>query len=567
MSIKKLPPHLVNKLKAWEIVERPFSVVKELVENSIDAGASKIKVSIWEGGKKLIKVEDDGSWIPFDQLELAIDRYATSKIASEEDLLQIKTMGFRGEALAAISEVSKFRLQSKIVEQDVGGEIVKIGEYISKTQIPFDKPHWTTVLVEDLFYNIPVRKKYLKSTPTEQKYIQNRLTDFAIVNSDISLIFERDWKPIWNLLPQDTMQRIIDILGRSFDKHLYYFEKSGKDYSVQLIRWDSTLRFSSPDFVKIFVNKRPVKDKLLQKAVMDAFYRQMTHWEYPFVVLFLDVNPALVDVNIHPRKLEVKFQDPGSMFNFVKWAVEESLGENKISTSTYDDNFLSGKSNLVSGGSLFTDSLWNKKENFGVSVFSNPEGSSTQLVNNQYQLIWQLRNMYIVLQDEDNLYLVDQHALAERIIFEKLKKDVEQKWLQPTPLLAPLALDVVKTPDLEEKLEQLNSLWFDVSLLGEQKAVVYAIPSVFSNYKMDLEWLLKKLFTQDKVDLDKVLDVIWATKACKAAIKAGDKLSFAQMKQLIEDAFEYIPGGFVCQHWRPFFIQMGKSDIDKMFDR
>ncbi len=566
MSIHKLPPHLVNKLKAWEIVERPFSVVKELVENSLDAGASKIKVSIWEWGKKLIKVEDDGSWIPFDQLELAIDRYATSKISSEEDLAQIKTMGFRGEALAAISEVSKFRLQSKTADQDIWGEIVKIGEHISKNPLPFDRPHWTTVLVEDLFYNIPVRKKYLKSTPTEQKYVQGWLTDFAIANPQIGLTFSRDGKQIWHLKPTETLQRIFDIFGSSFEGHLHYFDQAGKDYKLQLVRGDATLRFSSPDFIKIFVNGRPVKDKLLQRAIMDGFYRQISPWEYPFVALFLELPPNLVDVNIHPRKLEVKFQDPGSVFNFVKSGVEQSLGEQKI--SWYDGASLVSNQ---SSGPAFNPSLFQTsgdiKPSLTVSTIDFDVSESSELLAGQYKLIGQLRNMYIVLEDEQNLYLVDQHALAERIIFEQLKKDLEQKWLESVPLLAPVSVEIIKDTDIDSKLEQLNELGFDVSLLSEQKAVIYAIPKVFEKYKMDLPALFQKLLTQEQINLDKILDTIWATKACKAAIKAGDKLSFLQMKQLIEDAFEYIPGGFVCQHWRPFFVQISKKDIDKMFDR
>lgn len=577
--IHKLPQHLINKLKAWEIVERPASVVKELIENSLDAEWKNINIEILDWWKKLIKVEDDGIWISKEDLPLTIERYATSKINSEEDLERILTYWFRWEALAAISEVSKFKIQSKIEEGYIWYELVKVGKTVSIKPFPFPKEHWTIVYVEDIFYNVPVRRKYLKSKQTEEKYIRQTIINFALSNYNIWFKFISDKKVIFNFSSVDSLfDRIKQIYGEDIVKNLKPVENYiGEDWQLK-VYWfvsDSSLTFSSSDNMIIFVNKRPIQDKLLKKAVMQAYYRQIAPNEYPFVLLFLEINPNLVDVNVHPRKLEVKFKDPGSVFNFVYNSLISVFEENKINIwviKNFDKEIKNNFkiNNLKNQGKVWLNLDFSKKVVNQTEIAWEEKNQDKQVSISWFNLkiIWQLWNTYILLEDNENLYIVDQHALAERIIFEKLRDEVLRKWLNPKILFTPVSIEISNlVNDLDEKIKKLNKWGFDVWLLWENKLVLYAVPEVLEKYKIDLKKLIFKLLTLERIDLNIILDEIWATKACKAAIKAWDKLSYLEMKKLIEDWFEYIKWQFVCQHGRPSFVKIDKENIEKLFDR
>ena len=569
--IKKLSQHIINKLKAWEIVERPASVVKELVENSLDANAKNIVVEVIDWWKKLIKVSDDWMWISKQDLPMTIERYATSKISSYEDIEKILTYWFRGEALAAISEVSKFKIISKTTEEDIAWQLKKIGKDIKLLPSSVGFQHWTVVYVQDLFYNVSVRRKYLKSWKTEFHYIKSLMLNYALTNENIWLKLISEWKKIYDFpIVSNLWDRVLDIFWEDIFRNLLYFENYKNKIKVYGFAWNSQLSFQNSDNIYLFVNKRPVNDKILKKAILQAYYRQIPPGEYPFIILYLEVDPLLVDVNVHPRKLEVRFKDSNSIYNFVYNSISDILWKEKISFVSLDDV-------KVSKENEYKAELTKLPLNFSSDVSISPKNNNLEFdswdeVNNvlDFKIIWQLWNSYILLEDESNLYIVDQHALAERIIFEKIKKDIKKSWLKPTPLLSPLILELplhFTNSQIEEKIKKLNELGFDIWLIWDRKITIWSVPSVFSKYKIEISKLVIDLLWESEININKLLDHIWATKACKAAIKAWDKLSFEEMKKLIEDWFEYISWQFVCQHWRPSFVKIPKEKIDKMFDR
>ncbi len=618
--ILPLPEYLINRLKAGEVVERPFSVVKELVENSLDAWAQNIVVEVKDWGKKLIKVQDDGIWIAPQDLPLTIQRYATSKISSEKDLYSILTYGFRWEALAAIAEVSRFRMvtKEKITEdgekitedrwwyQKIGKQMMsedgdkyhrqwagrphtisfvdsdgsnvwykleKIWNDVKISPVAVNFNHWTVVYVEDLFYNVPARAKFLKSSKTEEKYIYDWLVSLALANPSVWFKYIKDGKVIFDLKPSsDLFSRIKDIYP-SWQKHFKIVENKTWFWHLYGVVSDAKLTFLSPDYIRIFVNKRYIQDKIVKKSILEAYYRQLPHNEYPFAILFLDLNPSFVDVNVHPRKIEVKFEDPGSVYNFVKSSIERVFEDEKISTvDVHKFNFFTKESkndfNLTSKSWKQVLSLEFENKISVPNEWKSNRDFQIKLWENDLQIIWYLWNTYILLQDKDNFYIVDQHALAERIKFEKLKQQVQQKWFVSHILLQPLTMQI-DLLDLEPKIAKLSQFGFDIWLIWKNKIVVYAVPQVFDQYKIDLNLLLTKLLTlpPERINLEKILDEIWASKACKTSIKAWDKISLEEMKNLIEEGFEYIKWQFVCQHWRPSFVRLSKEDIEGLFDR
>ena len=378
---------------------------------------------------------------------------------------------------------------------------------------------------------------------------------------------------------------------------------------------DSSLRFWSAENIKIYVNARPVQDRVVRRALLDAYSRQIAPWEYPMAIIMLEVDPSSVDVNVHPWKLEVKFSDSQKVYQFVHDGVQETLWKHKIwaagveffknqekqsdasfssawwdrgesSASWMSQSFQKTSSWKPDFTSMFDAvSLWEQSESRKVQQsmlgFDTPKAQISQFWSFdqqtqpqeeflfhpdiwEYQILWQAWNSYIVLQSDTALYWIDQHALAERIAFEKMKLSQDYT---PENLLQPLKFEITQIPNLSEKIEELNALWFEISMLSDSVVVIYSIPKVFVQYPVDLQLLLNHVLYLEKITFEHLLDWIYATKACKGSIKAWHKLSYLQMQQLVKDWFEHIPWMFVCQHWRPFFIKMWKWDIDKLFDR
>lgn len=586
MSIKKLPEYLINKLKAGEIVERPASVVKELLENSLDAGATKISLEINDGGKALIRLEDNGSGIELEDLDFVLERYATSKITNEEDLYNIASYGFRGEALASISEVSKFTLQTKTEKSQTGYQIQKVEDFVELKRIPVWFTHGTVVVIEELFFNTPARQKFLKSAQTEYFYIYQLFVDFALVHFDKAMILKKNNNTVFNLKATDSSgQRFLDLFKKDRADQIKTLDYSDEKVWLSGIIWDAALCFWAPDNIKLFVNQRPVNDKIMKKAILSAYDRQIKPGEYPLACVFLDIQPNLVDVNVHPRKLEVKFLDPGGIYNLVNMVIKKTLGEQKImtmnhefsrsqlqsqsSTPAYQPRFstqpTSSATTIPAQSSFFQAQSVFQQNSLAQETID--ESFALRDSSGEYKLIGQLRQSYIQLEQADQTFFIDQHALAERIAFEKMKKNFEENGKKPSILLTPISLSIQKLPDLDDKIAQLQTLGFDISPLGENTLIVYAVPTVLQTFQIDLNLILQKIIFLETPSLDSILNEIFATKACKLSIKAGQKLSPLEMQNLIKDGFAHIDGMFVCQHGRPFFVSIDKKVIDKMFDR
>ena len=579
MPIRRLPEYLINRLKAGEIVERPASLLKELLENSLDAGADEIIVTINDGGKNLISVQDNGSGIELSDMDLLFERYATSKIYSEQDLYNLHSYGFRGEALASIAEVSKTSVISKTAYAEIGTKLTKVAGQNTTRHQPVGFAHGTIVTVEDLFYNVPARLKFLKSAQTEFFYCYNYFVDVALYHHDKYFIFKKNEKIVFDLPPTDGLfDRIQDVFKKDRSSNLHTVEYQDDTITVQGYVSDSQLRFGSAEHIRLYVNSRPVQDKIIKKALMDVYHRQITPGEYPFAFLMIESTSGTVDVNVHPRKLEVKFADPGKMYDIIFQSVQKSLRDNRITTvdqpmnasPSWTGNFQQQSSGYTpttsqSGGFDFAmQETVHLPQNFDHQ--ETPEFWNQELGN--YKIVGQARNMYIILQSDQGLFYIDQHALAERIAFEKMKKNIETKFhLEPELLLQPMTLEVQQIANIEDKIDQLNELGFDCALISENKIVIYAIPQIFVLYRVDIQTLFNHILYLPQISYDHILDKIFASKACKISIKAGDSLSYQEMQHLVQEWFTAISGMFVCQHGRPFFVKVEKKDIDKVFDR
>lgn len=592
MAIHKLADYVINRLKAGEVVERPASILKELVENSLDAGANAIEVYINDWGKSFLSVQDDGVWIELSDMDLVLERYATSKIQTDEDLYKISSYWFRGEALASIAEVSKTTIITKTAYAEIGTKLVKKWSELIMKHLPVGFEHGTIVSVEDLFFNVPARLKFLKSSQTEFFYCYNYFVDVALWHYDKAWIMKKNDKISFDLKPvRNLKDRIVDIFKKDWKKNLRDFSFENEYLKLSWVVSDAGLRFGSGDNIKIYVNGRPIQDKIIKKALIDAYARQITPGEYPFVVLMLEINPTMVDVNVHPSKLQVKFTDSKLIYQVVFDTISTTLWGNKIAqyytnyqSKTYCpseqnsqvlDQVISSFWENLSSSTPKAEQLFSfdqatasgVKSLVGLHTLVEENGNPTAFFHpevGEYWVLWQLWNSYIILQSQDAIYYVDQHALAERLAFESMKKEQS---LNSEVLLQPLKFHITQVPHLEEKIEELNSLWFDISLLGENVIVIYAIPQIFVVHPIDIQTLFNHVLYLENITFDHMMDSVYASKACKTSIKAGHKLSLLQMEQLIADGFEKIPGMFVCQHGRPFFVKVDKSEIDGLFDR
>ena len=598
--IKTLPTYLINKIKAWEVIDRPASVVKEILENSLDAWADKISISIRWGWKDLIKIQDNGSWISETDLEKSIERYATSKITNEQDLENILSYGFRWEALSSISEISKFFLQSKNWQNSQAFQISKVDGIFEKKPISYNQENWTTILVQDIFYNTPARQKFLKSAQTEWDYIYNIVLNYCIIKNDVEFFLLKDDKIIFDLKPENLEKRIFSIFPTSRHQNISSFESESIWVKVFWYASNSSLSFFDDWKIHIFVNCRPVKDKIIKKAIMQSYFWNITKWKYPFVILFLEIDTNQLDVNVHPKKQEIKFLDPQKIFKLVNWAVSSSFKTNQISNAP--ESFLSNqKSNFHNSTSSqnqyqasssqnqypassyqnilssknFSLPTHNQIENiksFGQKnisetldlEFSNQvtfeETKSYGYIPWDYKIIGQIWDAYIIAQKDDWLFLIDQHALAERIAYEKLLKKFSENLWEKSELLSPYTVEIFWA---EKNLQNLEKFGFEIEHFWWKKYLISAIPLALENINFDLNNLLEL----DEFNITKLVESLFATQACKASIKAWDKLSFLQMQALIEDWLKNIDWFFVCQHWRPFFWQIEKWSIDKLFDR
>ncbi len=589
--IQTLSSHLVNQIAAGEVVERPSSVVKELVENSLDSAASSIIVEIESGGTRLIRVTDDGSGIDRDELSFALARHATSKISSLDDLEQIGSLGFRGEALPSIASVSRLSLCSR----QAGAECAWcINARENAEPVPSASPAGTVVEVRELFYNVPARKKFLRTEQTEYKHIESLFKTLALSHPSTGFKLIHNAKVIYQLRPaqdaQERQQRLAMLCGKAFAESLVEIEVESDGY--RLTGWVALPSFnrSQADMQYFFVNQRMIKDKLVSHAVRQAYQDVMYHGRHPAFVLFLDMDSRQLDVNVHPQKHQVRFRNSRLVHDFVYRSLHQALAsvqpEQQIDSPAFaiqhpvteSAAVLSHQSGLGFNTVSRSSSAIGETSAAYASLLSAPV-ISTDTAHGSAEIpplgfaIAQLKGIYILAENSEGLIVVDMHAAHERIVYERMKQNAEAEGgdVIKQPLLVPFTLSVSQAEaDLVEENEALfNHLGFSVERLGVEQLRVRAIPALLKN--ADTGQLVRDLladFTEygQSERIQQYQNAMLSTMACHASVRANRLLSIDEMNALLRDIEQTERSG-QCNHGRPTWKQLSLDQLDKFFKR
>jgi DNA mismatch repair protein MutL len=574
MPIRLLSPEVASQIAAGEVVERPASVVKELVENALDAGAKTISVRIEEAGQRLIEVADDGSGIPAGELALAVSRHATSKLASAKELFSISTLGFRGEALASIGSVSRMTITSRATGAEIGARICVEGGQegsVEQTGVPVG----TVVQVENLFYNVPARLKFLKSDTTERRTIDTFVTRYALAYPDVRFKLAEGKKVTLQTSGDGDRRAILAILyGVETAKQM--LEVIAEDEGLKLSGYISptSITRSNRREMTFFINGRWVQDIPLNAALTQAYHTLLMVGRYPLATLFLEVDPAAVDVNVHPAKAEVRFREQDKVFSFVQRAVRRALLA-YAPVPSLPPTTLWGSRPAAEPRQEGLD--WSmaqeakQAEEAEASAGSESEAGQSAFANIPLlRLIGQIGATYLVAEGPDGLYLVDQHAAHERVLFEKLMLQHDKRNIPSQTLLEPVSatLPPAQATLLGEQLELLNHFGFQVEAFGPNTFQVRAMPTLFSG--SDAAAALRALvedFEEDETPLQEELEARIAARVCKRmAVKAGQTLSSDEQHALLID-LENCDSPRTCPHGRPTMIHLSVDMLERQFGR
>ncbi len=606
MRIHSLPTQLINQIAAGEVVERPSSVVKELLENSFDAGARHIHIEIEQGGARLIKIRDDGCGIVKEDLPLALSRHATSKIASLKDLEQVVSMGFRGEALPSISSVARLTLISRISDAECAWRVLADGSEQDFDPQPDPHPQGTTVDVRDLFYNTPARRKFLKTEKTEFAHIETLIKRMALSRFDIGFTLAHNQREVLHLKPAlselEQEQRIAGICGPAFIDNAVKIDFAAS--GLQLSGWVGLPTFSrsQPDMQFFYVNGRLIKDKLVSHAVKQAYQDVLYHGRHPVFVLYLNLDPALVDVNAHPAKLEVRFREGRLVHDFLYSALYRSLAELRPEhkVAWVGD---SATQQAQPGASVgwASDSAAQQSASKPAYTSRAPQQAALPLhveehiqayaalypksdpapkppAASQHQdlrplghAIAHLHNIYILAETPTGIILVDAHAAHERVTYERLKQQHEQGAVPSQPLLLPIKISVsAAEADLaEQEHEFFSTLGFELNRSGPETLVLRSIPVLLTG--ADMETLIRDVLA-DIVEqglsrrIQEKANAVLATVACHGAVRAHRRLTLEEMNALLRDMEQTERSG-QCNHGRPTWIELSTRDLDKFFLR
>lgn len=576
MPIQILSPELASQIAAGEVVERPASVVKELVENSLDADATTLTVTIEEAGRRLIEVADDGSGIPADEVSLALERHATSKLLSTEDLFRIATLGFRGEALASIASVARLTLTSR-TDNDEAATRIRVEGGVAEEPEQVGAPRGTVVRVENLFYNVPARLKFLKKDVTERRRIDALLTRYALAYPDVRFKLSQNGQPTLQTSGNGDRRAILATLyGVEIAKVLLEVNAVEEDLKITGFISPTSLTRSNRRDITFFINGRWVQDISLATALIQAYHTMLMVGRYPLAAVFLELEPASVDVNVHPTKSEVRFQDPQRMFSFVQRSVRKAiLAYTPVPQIGIAPPALWTERPSGSG----IDPAWGFASDLeqGSESVQSPTPDS-QLPNNELpsikmpllRLVGQIGSVYIIAEGPDGLYLIDQHAAHERILFERLMAQREANTLSSQTLLQPV---VVPLPPeqatlLNEQIGILQKFGFEVEPFGPNTFQVRAIPSLFSG--SDPAAALRVLvedFEDDETPLQGKIEERIAARVCKRmAVKGGQSLSTDEQQSLLRD-LESCESPRTCPHGRPTMIHLSVDMLERQFGR
>jgi len=609
-AIKILSPQLANQIAAGEVVERPASVLKELVENSLDAGAKRIDIEIEQGGVKLIKIRDDGHGIPEHELALALSRHATSKIDNLEDLEAVGTLGFRGEALASIASVSRLALTSNSGDSS-GWKAVSEGRDMEVELKPAAHPQGTSVEVRDLFFNTPARRKFLRTEGTEYNRIDDSIKKLALSRMDVAFSLRHNQRAQLTLRPARSQaeqeKRVADICGPAFMKDALYVDNDRT--GIRLWGWMGLPTFSrsQADLQHFFVNGRAIRDKVVSHAVRQAYQDVLYHGRHPAFVLFLEIEPADVDVNVHPTKHEVRFRDSRSIHGFVYSTLHRALSQDRPQdhlqasesglNTNQDAEQQAGQSTIQfpSGSSLGAQESLSNVQGYssgpqGHGFQSRPQSFGVNTPMAAYQGLYatempteegdippmgfavaQLKGIYILAENAQGLIIVDMHAAHERITYERMKTAFDDQGLVSQPLLVPesLAVSQREADMAEQSGEVFAQLGFVVERAANESIIVREIPAILRG--SEVESLLRDVIS-DLIEhgtserIRNHINEILSTMACHGSVRANRKLSVPETNALLRD-MEATERSGQCNHGRPTWSQLTLDELDKLFLR
>ena len=589
MPIRVLDNHLIDQIAAGEVIERPASIVKELVENSLDAGAQSVDVEIEAGGVRLTRVRDDGAGIPADELTLALSRHATSKISSADDLAAILTLGFRGEALPSIASVSRFEIVSRHVDAERAASVSVDAGVLGELR-PAAHPTGTTIEVRDLFFNLPARRKFLRSEVTEQGHIVRLLERLALSRHDVAFRLRSAARTLLDAPAcsgEHDASRLARVVGREFVERSLDLDHSAGPVRVHgWIGLPAAARATS-DLQFWFVNGRAVRDRLLMNAVRLGYRDVLYGGRQPAYVLHLDIDPTLVDVNAHPQKMEVRFRDSRQIHDFVFRAVERKLsgtrpGVSVVTPVQANDSHYSTALPLAARADP-TPGVWAMADALrGVSTDPRPHAAETLAASQVAEpapamgaaqplgtALAQVHGIYILAQNERGLVLVDMHAAHERVLYEKLK--AESGRVATQLLLAPVTVEL-KVDEVDVLLEQQQQ-WaqagFEIERLSPATVIVRSVPAMLP--REDIAALVHDVIADVATDgtthhLDGATDRLLGTIACRSAIHAHRRLTLPEMNALLRQ-MEATPRADQCNHGRPTWTQVTLQELDRMFLR
>jgi DNA mismatch repair protein MutL len=604
-QIQTLESHLVNQIAAGEVVERPSSVIKELVENSLDAGAKSISVEVEAGGTRLIRIVDDGGGIAKDELILAISRHATSKIRNLEDLEKIGSLGFRGEALPSIASVSRLSICShqastEHAEPNHANHGWKINARDDQTPVPDASAPGTTIEVRELFYNVPARKKFLRTEQTEYKHIESLFKTLALSHPQVAFRLIHNQKTIYQLRAADNLdeqrQRLAVLCGKDFANSL--IEINIEIENLRLTGWVAlpTFNRSQADMQYFFVNQRIIKDKLVSHAVRQAYHDVMFHGRHPAFVLSLEMDARQLDVNVHPQKHEVRFRNSREVHNFLYGGLHRALADVQPAQQIDSPAFAMTESQPQSASlpniSEQTGISFNRFASYPASPSPGRLGEQTkayvallqtnapdqnQPENHDQQVpplgfaIAQLKGIYILSENVEGLVVVDMHAAHERIVYERMKQNAAEEGVIKQPLLVPFSLNVSQAEaDLVEENEVLfEHLGFSVERLGHEQVRVRAIPALLKNANTEqlIRDVLSDFIEYGRSDRIKEYEnEMLSTMACHGSVRANRLLSISEMNALLRDIEQTERSG-QCNHGRPTWKQLSLDQLDKFFKR
>lgn len=576
-SIRKLSRETSARIAAGEVIERPVNVVKELVENSLDAGAARISITIEGGGKKLIKVKDDGTGIPASEIEAAADNFCTSKISDIEDVSTVETLGFRGEALASIRAVSRLSILSG-TDSDLEAREVS-WEGVSLTgEKPAARETGTTVTVRDLFFNLPARKKFLSGDSAETRRITALVRRISLSFPSTAITLESGGKKILSYSSSSLNERIEAVVGPGNFKQMKSVEKTGGDLKLSGYVSSPELSRGNRSMQYFFVNNRYVKDKVIGYALRRAYENVIPGDRHPMAVLFLEVPHTLVDINVHPSKSRIKFQNERDVHRFVHHSIRDTVRGGK--TVSFQEKVESVYR------SIFPEKQKGEKQETGIAETSGysrqgeldiretewlaRESPKSLLdekseMSRSAELYWQLHNSYIFIQIRNGMVIIDQHAAHERILYNRARNNIAGERPKVQSLLFPATIEL--SPEEYEAFEEysdiLPQLGFEAEPFGIRTIIVRGIPAGVKNWS---EGALLRDILGETGGKGRSLDGILKSYACHSAIRAGEKLSFEEMESLVDQLFatEY---PFTCPHGRPTMLRISRPELDRRFNR